>query len=364
MNKTTQKSRSFLQRYQNNIMAKHPQIAIFLFVFILLFMGGVRFNPTISLILAVIDGIWVLVVYNYFSWLFIKQPYRFKSTLVNVICVILLVLIATNLAFFLEFLATHYLPVFKERESLPEEVRQLVRTYHFFKDLLLVMGALSVSIYSYSKQQEQQAEKLEEEKRMMNYQLLQSQINPHFLFNALNNIYALVYTKNDIAPDAILKLAEMLRYVTDESRSEKVLLNKELHYIKNYIDLQRMRMGCDEKIIFETHIDSHSAFIVPMILQPIIENCFNHGDIMTNPTGYVSVKLTVLNQVLTLEAENSITFSKQSKQSNREGIGLLNVEQRLKIYYKDAYALKMEEPNLHQYRVKLSIHLNSQNLIP
>ena len=191
----------------------------------------------------------------------------------------------------------------------------------------------------------------------MKLQLLQSQINPHFLFNALNNIYALVYTKNDIAPDALMKLSNMLRYVTDFGQQEKVSIEQELNYMQNYIDFQTLGFASSERISYQSQLDSMGYFIAPLLIQPFVENCFTHSDLATNPEGFVRIRLEIKDGLLQFKAENTVSKTYTSHETKKENrIGVDNVEQRLNIYYPGDYVMEMGEEN-QIYKVSLNLKL-------
>ena len=126
---------------------------------------------------------------------------------------------------------------------------------------------------------EQVRNSLLQEKMQMELNFLRSQINPHFLFNAMNNLYSLVYMKDKNAPDAILSLSEMLRYVINCSKNNEILLEKEILYLENYIDFHRFSFENPLNITFEKYVESESIMIAPMLLQPFLENSFKYSGV-------------------------------------------------------------------------------------
>ncbi|MDL2325772.1 histidine kinase [Bacteroidales bacterium OttesenSCG-928-A14] len=227
----------------------------------------------------------------------------------------------------------------------------------FFKDVLIVLAAFIASLIDYSTKQRQEAEKLDFEKQDMELRFLKSQINPHFVFNVLNNIYTLAYTKHDQAPEAILKLAEMLRYVTDECQSDTIQLERELKYMENFIDLIILKTGDPKAITFEYEIDDYNVRIPPMILQPIVENSFKYSDIDTNPEAKIHFKIKVKGKEFSFEAYNTKKKMLNPPNVERTGIGLANVEQRLKLYFKKGYKVAIEETD-NSYYVKMELDLS------
>lgn len=188
--------------------------------------------------------------------------------------------------------------------------------------------------------------------------LLKSQINPHFLFNTLNNLYALTLKKSDLAPEIVLKLSEIMRYMLYECNEQQVLLSKEIQYLNNYLDLERLRQPEGASIQFEVEGQVSHQLIAPLLLVPFVENSFKHGlNHQINGGGYVHLKLEVAFDQLVFVIENAKSGNLPAVSFNRSGgIGLVNVRQRLQLLYPDRYHLEIkDEPNL--YRVSLYLDL-------
>ena len=219
-----------------------------------------------------------------------------------------------------------------------------------------------VLIFYYQRKENEEkiiADRLKSEKLDMELRYLKSQINPHFLFNALNNIYSMVYTHDDNAADGVLKLSEMLRYVLVDCQAETIPLRKEINYIENFIDFQMMRMGGRRDVTINEDIDNEEFMIVPMLLQPIIENCFKYSRLESHPDGYVHVSIRQSENKLCFEAENTIARNTLSLQGdgmggNKSGIGQKNVQQRLMLHYGDEYIYDIEQDdNVYKVRIEL-----------
>ena len=344
---------SFFKRLYANFIRKHPQIFIYFIIFFLLFFGGLRFNPFSSLVLALADTIFIAFFFAlFYRMLNGKNASTVKFRLLTAIEMFLFLLLGIVLLTLIGTVVIHFF--FNEPYS---KTHQMI--YPIFKNTFLVMGAAIGSLIHYSNQQFRETERLAVEKKEMEITLLRSQINPHFVFNALNNIYSLMYMKNENASDAILKLAEMFRFITDECQSETVPVEKELNYIQNYLDFQEIRMGKLTNLKVEYNIDNYSAGIPPMILQPFIENCFNHGDIQSNPDGFINLKFSIQHNHLNFMLENSKSeFSSNNILNDRVGVGINNVEQRLKLKYKRNFSLDIKNmPSV--YIVNLNIELQN-----
>ena len=188
---------------------------------------------------------------------------------------------------------------------------------------------------------------------------LRSQINPHFLFNTLNNLYALTLKKSDKAPEIVIKLSEMMRYMLYECNEKQVLLEKEINYLRNYLDLEQLRQGENVKINFAILGNINGQTVAPMIFIPFIENSFKHGLNKHLKEGFVDIRIKVLEKHLRLEIENSKPEAVPTEFGGKKsgGIGLVNVKRRLNLLYPDQYKLEIKN-NPDVYRVELDLEIN------
>lgn len=188
---------------------------------------------------------------------------------------------------------------------------------------------------------------------------LKSQINPHFLFNTLNNLYALTLKKSDKAPEIVLKLSEIMRYMLYECNEKQVLLSKEIQYIHNYLDLERLRQPKGADIQFTTEGFISDQMIAPLLFVPFLENSFKHGlNHHVQGGGYVHLHLRVHGDDLEFVAENSKAEKLPRQEHPRSGgIGLVNVRQRLHILYPEKHTLTVEDEP-HRYKATLLLQLN------
>jgi two-component system LytT family sensor kinase len=193
---------------------------------------------------------------------------------------------------------------------------------------------------------------LENQRLSAELSFLKSQINPHFLFNSLNSIYSLAYQKSDTTPEAILKLSEIMRYMLYECNDNKVELTKELQYLQNYIDLQKIRFGNKAFIDFEVNGEVTDQHIVPLLLISFIENAFKHG-IANDALSPIKLKIN-------LEDGHLYFFIQNKKHThNRDasgGIGLNNVRRRLDLLYPGKYNLDIRD-EADTYTCQLSLVL-------
>ena len=221
--------------------------------------------------------------------------------------------------------------------------------------------AITVIFYFQRKENEEKiiSDQLKSEKLDMELRYLKSQINPHFLFNALNNIYSMVYTHDDNAADGVLKLSEMLRYVLVDCQAEMIPLSKEIKYIENFIDFQMMRMAGQRDVVFEQEVEKEDFMIAPMLLQPIIENCFKYSRLETHPEGFVHISIQQVGSEFRFSAENTIASNVMPVASNggeekKSGIGQKNVQQRLMLHYYENYKFDIQQDK-GVYKVKIEL---------
>ena len=163
-------------------------------------------------------------------------------------------------------------------------------------------------------------------------QFLRAQINPHFLFNTLNNIYSLAVSRSEKTAEMVLKLSNLLRYVVYDGKGEPVSLKKELEQIQQFIELFQMRSEAPLRIVFEKNTIPDRAFIEPMILIPIVENCFKHCDFDTNERAFVEMSARVEGSSLRFTTLNSKNDNDKQKDKSG-GVGLMNIQRRLELQH-------------------------------
>ena len=186
---------------------------------------------------------------------------------------------------------------------------------------------------------------------------LKTQINPHFLFNTLNSIYALALKKSDDAPDLILKLSEIMRYMLYDCNEDQVPLDQEISYLKNYLDLEKFRKGTNNKIIFTVEGDPEGKSVAPLLFITFVENAFKHG-VNNVEKGYVRIHFRILDDKVEFDIENSVSpqLHLSRVQSGSGGIGLENAKRRLELMYPGQNTLEIIK-NLDSFQVKLTINL-------
>ncbi|MHA7128676.1 sensor histidine kinase [Algoriphagus namhaensis] len=196
-----------------------------------------------------------------------------------------------------------------------------------------------------------------------NLSFLKSQINPHFLFNALNTLYGSALIENaEKTSDAIQKLGDMMRFMLHENTLDKIPLKRELEYLQNYLDLQMLRFKNEENLDVQVHINEETCIghIAPMMLIPFVENAFKHG-ISTKNKSWIKINLRCLKGSVHLDVVNSIHPPKSNPDpSDESGVGLDNVKQRLSVLYPDRHKLNIVA-NDSEYFVHFSLQLDQND---
>jgi len=197
-------------------------------------------------------------------------------------------------------------------------------------------------------------ENLEATQLKTGLQFLKAQIQPHFFFNTLNNLYALTLEKSKQAPEVVLKLSEIMEYILYDAKEPKIRLIKEINYIQNYIDLEKLRFGDKIKVQINMQGDIEAQSVPSLLFLPFIENCFKHGTLDNNELNIlIDFEITQTN-LLKFTVINNYNLFTQDKKNH--GIGNKNVLRRLELLYDNRYTFKTKTEG-QNYIVELSIQL-------
>lgn len=186
--------------------------------------------------------------------------------------------------------------------------------------------------------------------------LLRSQVNPHFLFNALNSIYALSLDRSKNLNDVILKLSEMMRYLLESSRQKTVPLSDEIIFIKDYVELEKLRMDEGADVHLSVKGDSGNRTIAPMLMVPIVENCFKHGMRNLNGNNYIRIGIEISGDRVHFATENNKDDERSEKGNFTSGMGLENLQRRLTLLYEGKHRLTINEEKT-TYKVEMVLWL-------
>lgn len=288
-----------------------------------------------------------LIVFYYLNYYLFIPKVLFKK---KVGLYILILLFCFFCFFFLPGALIHFnhkiLP-----KPIPDNAPAIARLGNIVFFLLTFIISSSISVINelfdtWNKRQEAEVEKSKAE-----LAFLQSQVNPHFLFNTLYSIYYLTLNKSDKAPEAIMKLSDIMRFVLTDSTCDFVPLLKEIEYISKYIDLQKLRISEKTQIKFEIHGDCNEKQIAPLLLIPFVENAFKYG-VSSHFETTIEIRLNINETTLELEVSNN-KFGTISE-SEKNNIGLKNVIQRLQLLYTQSYKLSIcNEENRYMINLKI-----------
>ncbi|MBK7426008.1 MAG: histidine kinase [Saprospiraceae bacterium] len=228
----------------------------------------------------------------------------------------------------------------------------------------LTFGGFAIAIklvkYWYFKKQELQ--QLQLEKTRIELKSLKDQLHPHFLFNTLNNLYAMTLPVEGKSSEVVMRLSDLLQYMLYECKADFVPLKKELQFIKHYIELEKLRFGENLDLRFNIRGEIQNYRIAPLLLLPLVENAFKHGVSETIEQPWLSIDIDIQNDQLKCRVLNS-KFPGNFSSNSGEGIGLKNLKQRLDLIYPDAHKIEIfdeEEMFIVQLNIQLKPELNSE----
>jgi len=289
--------------------------------------------------LFIVTGQLLYVILFYCSYLFVLprvfKPFRWKKALLGFVS---LFIFFCALRYLTEQVITWHL---LQQRNYPPGTHIVYYLYDnlYYSSQPVILSAVLWSVIYLIRTLEYNAYILEVQKNT-EIKFLKAQINPHFIFNTLNNIYSMVYFKSERSLPAIEKLSEIMRFTTYESQKERIRIIEEINYIKAYIELEELRHEEDDFVQLTTVVENEQQEIPPYLLSPLVENALKHG--VVSGKSPIRVSLTTAQQLLVFKVENEIGNQKKDKLG---GIGLDNLRQRLDIYFPGLYELVVQSEN-------------------
>lgn len=263
-------------------------------------------------------------------------------------------------------LSLHWLGIGTQQPPRPGTTladRQQFQAIVVLVTVLVWMVSSGLRITSEWFQNERVRRQMHSDKLSAELAFLKSQVSPHFLFNTLNNIYSLAQLRSDDTPEAILKLSQLMRYMLYEANDPQVPLEQEVEYLRNYVDLQRLRLADDVEIEFSQEGQLGGRLIEPMLLIPFVENAFKHGVSYQHPSA-ISIVLRVVGDELLFRVQNRrFEQGKPLTAARDSGIGIQNVTQRLQLLYPGRHHLDIDQSG-DQYIITLTLALHAQASLP
>lgn len=298
-----------------------------------------------------------IIAASYFNMYFLIPRYltthKYQTYFVFVI---LTVVISTVLFQVIKYAIHEY--ILTEENS--EEIFFMFFHVSFYCLLMLMITTLFYFLRRRMNLKEMELKLQEAEKQKVEAELkaLKAQINPHLLFNALNNIYSLALENNKKTPKAVLELSELMTYVLYDCQCDKISLSKEIAFIRNYIVLEKSRF--EESVDVKMEVDELSisnVSVAPLLFIPFIENAFKHCNKSGSQIAEIFIKFdTTYLPLLKMEVINTFENSQETK-TERKGVGLENIKQRLEFLYPNRHKLELKEINNHFY-VQLELDLS------
>jgi len=238
----------------------------------------------------------------------------------------------------------------------PQQIFQLSLLNASAIELLFISGlCISIKAFRQRIRWRQREEVLVKEKLESELKFLKAQINPHFLFNTLNNIYALARKQSEATPDAVLKLSKLMRFMLYDARYETIRLSEELRIINDYIELEKMRYNGRLIVTFNKDLDDENQTIAPLLLLHFVENAFKHGASESRFQARIDIHIALKNKVMRATIEN--TKEDAPVVEDREKIGMENIKRQLQLLY-PAHELTISNEANH-FKIDLLLPLNS-----
>jgi two-component system, LytTR family, sensor kinase len=298
----------------------------------------IQFLNNLYLLPVRIAGTYILIYWILPNFLFKKRHVLFA-----IISIIHAILFGLTI-----WLVLYVASGFQSFDSLPL-IRPLVLNYQ--------IPATAAAIYMFKRLYliQQYSLNLEKEKLEAELNFLKSQIHPHFLFNTLNNLYALTLKKSDKAPEMVIQLSNLLEYTLYSGKHTEVRLEEELNQLKGYIDLEKLRFGKRLKIVTEFTDDVDGKMIAPLLLLPFVENSFKHGASNDLKSPFINLNVSIKDDHLLFSLSNS--YRSESGKFEGYRIGLKNVKRRLDLLYPNKHSLEITQKQ-DIFEVNLALELN------
>ena len=285
-------------------------------------------------------GVSASVVYTNLYILFPKYLFKKYYLMYSLLLLLSIGFGALTLSVILPFgNATYTIPIFQ----------------HFINLFFIVVITSSFKFFrEYSRKQELLI-KVENEQLKTELSLLKAQVNPHFLFNSLNNLYGLILQNQNVqASEITLKLSELMRYILESSKTEKVNLKKEIQFLENYLALEKIRLSPKADVCFEVYGLEKDIYVAPLLFIPLVENAFKHGLQSISESSFAHFSLSIQGSEIFFEAVNSV--GQNISTPEKRGTGLENLRKRLELMDPKKHLLEVEQ-NEKIFKVILQISI-------
>jgi len=326
-----------------------PPYAIWIMLALFYFSFGAQLSPVKGVLLSLLLTPMQFIVYRTNLKNFMPryyENYKSKFRLYNTLMIFSMAVIVGSI----ELIFYNFYP------SLAPPHKSLIAPFIFHTIFCLMALWVSMTNYLSEKQEKNkmEIESLKRDKAESELKFLKTQINPHFLFNALNNIYSMAYTGDQSTPEKITMLSDMLRYVLYDCESDMISLYKEVDYINSFLEFQQLKTEKRQNIKFNIGSYDENYQIAPMLLVTFVENAFKHSKIEKDKKGFVNIALSQNADEFCFSVENSIPDEPlRPKQKNTKTIGIENVKNRLKLLYPHKHKLNICNDGPYKVTLKL-----------
>lgn len=305
---------------------------------------------TETIILLTIKIPMVYLLFHFLSKFTVRVPNRLKLVISLSATVILFSIFAQLIIVYL------FLPTIYKNVDITETFAFQGVINSFMDKIFLASLAIALKQMSNTQALRNREQLLVKEKLKSELNFLKSQINPHFLFNTLNNIYSLARKKDDKTPEVVLKLSKLLRFVMYETSQQNIPIYKEIEFLKNYIELHKIRYDERLNINFTYEVDNLNTETMPHILTPFVENAFKHGAEQSTNSTFITIELELNNYQLNFKVENS--FETETLEIEQNGIGIKNLKRQLELSYQN-FTLETKKKD-QIFTANLAIDLNQK----
>ena len=310
---------------------------------------------------SVIYGIYFYIIFLWVvpKFFFKQKKYSFFAITVLLIIVFYFILDLSNSSLFPEspkdMVFRQELSILAEKAKLPRPPFKRMHIYDYILTYIFITGfSMGIRVVEKLSENEKIRKELEREKLQSELMFLKYQVSPHFFFNTLNNIYSLIEFDTADAQKAVLRLSKMMRYLLYETQPEKALISTEIDFISNYIDLMRLRLT--DKVVLNISLPevTNDFLVPPLLFIPFVENAFKHG-ISTREPSFIDISLKIKDQNIEFLVRNSISGVVFNESEIKTGIGLENVQKRLKLLFNKNYSLEInKKDNVHEVMLKIN----------
>ena len=311
-----------------------------------------KYFPSIWGIIVIVTVYFVFIALSFYTtayYLFPRYLYKQKFGAFILIFGLMTLLLSFGQGYTLYF-------IYKDIQGIPTEYKDITNMTQFsFASLITMVGLLSGAKIIVEKIKNDRINRIRDKQRLESeLQYLKAQVNPHFLFNAINSVYFLIKKDQNLAAETLIKLSDLLRFQLYDCIDEKIAIEKEIEYLKNFITLEKIRKGEKVNVKFELDGNLSGFEISPFMVIPFVENAFKHVSNFSDGSNVISITMRRVEDQLHVNVENT---TEKTISTGVGGIGLKNVKRRLELLYPETHQLSIREDH-DKYYVHLSLKIS------